>query len=118
MDKEEFAQVKEQVQSGRNPSGYKPVEYKVVILNEHVEETFDGGIIEKSPRDVEKDRMQQTEGYVAAISEMAFTDGEGSRWKCEVPDVGDKVLFSKYAGQLYGPYRIVNDKDIVAIVKE
>ena len=118
MDKEEFEKTKEAVQKGKNPSGYRPVEYKVVILNEFVEETFDGGIIEKTPREVEKDRMQQTEGYIAAISEMAFTDGEGGRWRCEIPALGDKVLFSKYAGQLYGPYRIVNDKDIVAIVKE
>jgi len=62
--------------------------------------------------------MQQTEGYIAAVSEMAFTDGEGNRWRCDIPAIGDKVLFSKYAGQLYGLYRIVNDKDIVAIVKE
>jgi len=122
MNKEEFEKVKKKAVNGENPSGYIPVEYKLVLLNEFVDSKTEGGILEKTTDTVEKERRAQTVGYVVAVSEMAFTDGEGSRWHCPIPEVGDKVLFSKYAGQLHKKdgtvYRIVNDKDIVAIVKE
>jgi len=120
MNKEDFEKVLERVKNGENTSGFNPIEFKVVLLNDFVESTTGGGIIEKPESQIEKEQRAQTKGYVVAVSEMAFTDGEGNRWRCNCPKQGDKVLFSKYAGQLYEEdgvtYRVVNDKDIVAII--
>ncbi len=93
--------------------GVKPVEYKVVIYPDPVEKM--SGLIEKPPAALEKERMMQTEGILVAMSDMAFED-----WRCDLPKKGDRVMFSRYSGQYItegeSEYRVMNDKDIVAIL--
>jgi chaperonin GroES len=102
-----------------NPSGLIPVEYKVLVKPEEVEEKTEGGIFIP---DMLKDREQQAQvnGVIVAVGEMAFED-----WKGKVPSPGDKVLFARYAGirDITGPkdglkYWVINDKDIIAIIEE
>lgn len=122
MKREEFNTILEKVKAGLNPSGLKPVEYRVAILSDFVEPTTASGFIEKTDQCIEQETWAQTRGYVVAVSDMAFTDNEGKRWGCSLPKVGDKILFAKYAGQLVDEddvtYRMVSDKDVLAIINE
>ena len=86
-----------------NESGINPCGWRVLIKPQEVKDTSKGGIIIAT--EVSKEREQ-----------MGNTD-EPAPW-CQV---GDKVIFAKYAGLLYlgkdgSQYRMVNDKDITGIL--
>jgi chaperonin GroES len=101
-----------------NTSGILPTEYKVLIYPKQVDERTKGGIIIP---DESKDREQfaQMEGTLVARSPLAFTYDD---WKsASPPSVGDRVLFAKFAGaKVTGKdgkeYRLVNDKDVAAVL--
>jgi co-chaperonin GroES (HSP10) len=98
-----------------NTSGIYPVEYKVLVKMEEVEKMTDAGIWLV---DVEKDEMSQTEAEIVAVGAIAFTDPD---W-LDYPKVGDKVLIDRYAGHYLDgkdgkKYRLINDKEIGAIIK-
>lgn len=103
-----------------NPSGINPTEYKVLVKPKAVEEKTAGGIfIPDESR--EREQYASTEGELVAISPLAFTYED--RWPegFEKPKVGDRVIFAKYAGTKLkgkdgGEYRIVNDRDIAAVL--
>jgi chaperonin GroES len=104
-----------------NPSGINPVEYKCLVSPIAVDEKSKGGIILP---DEHKDRVQfaQMEGVLVAVSPLAFTYADKADWgDAEMPKPGDKILFAKFAGvAIKGKdgkdYRIVNDKDISAVL--
>lgn len=69
-----------------------------------------------------KEQLAKTSGEVISIAPFAYRAfGDGRPWV----KVGDKVLFQKYGGLQHKvdedgilmDYRIVNDEDIVAIVR-
>jgi len=103
--------------------GIIPVEYKVLIRPEEVVDRSEGGIfLPETSR--EREQLAIDRGELIAKSEAAFSD-----WKGRVPDVGDKVIFAKYAGtviQFQHPgegglrekFRLCNDKDVCAIINE
>lgn len=98
-----------------NKSGIQPVEYKVLIEPEAVEEKTAGGII-LAPTTQEKDKMAQVRGVLVAVGGNAFDE-----WSGLIPKVGDKVYFGKYAGFIVNgaddkEYRLTNDKDVAAII--
>lgn len=103
----------------KNESGIKPTEYKVLISPVKVEEKTKGGIFLP---DEHKDREQfaQMEGVLIAVSPLAFTYSD--EWgMTPTPQPGDKVLFAKFAGaNVKGmdgkDYRIVNDRDVAAVL--
>ena len=97
-----------------NKSGFKPCEYKVVIKPESEERVTDGGIIIPETA-AEKEDYAKDIGVIVGVGPLAF---EG--WGEDLPVVGDTVLFAKYGGQrVKGKdgeiYRIIQDKDLVAI---
>lgn len=103
---------------GINGSGRRPLGHAVMLLQYDVKET----VIEL-PQAV-KDRMvmQDQEATVVAIGPAAWDEEMrlGHPPRCKV---GDKVVFSKYAG--FGVpgkdgklYRCVNDRDIFMAVEE
>ena len=99
-----------------NRSGISPVEFKVLLEPEIVEEKTAGGII-LAPVTKDKEQMAQIKGVLVAIGGNAMED-----WK-NPPNVGDKVYFGKYAGYIIKgndgkEYRLCNDKDICAIIEE
>jgi chaperonin GroES len=106
------------VELNLNKSGIEPTEFKVLIKPKTVEEKTAGGIIIP---DESKDREQfaQMEGELVAVSPLAFTYAD---WKDgSPPKPGNRVLFAKFAGaKVKGrdsvEYRIVNDKDIAAVL--
>ncbi len=101
-----------------NPSGIMPTEYKVLIAPKLTEEKTKGGIILPDTTK-ERDQHAQMEGVIVAVSPLAFSY---DNWKDGLPPkVGDAVLFAKYAGAIVTgrdgiDYRIVNDKDVAAVL--
>lgn len=107
----------------RNESGILPTEFKVVIKPIAVEEKSKGGII--LPDDTkERDQYAQIEGTLIACSPLAFTYAKEEEWAAaggRPPQPGDRVLYAKYAGTTRkgkdgNDYRIVNDKDLWAVL--
>jgi chaperonin GroES len=96
-----------------------PTEFKILVEPKKVEEKTKGGIIIP---DESKDREQfaQMEGVLVAVSPLAFTYAD---WKdANPPKPGDRVLFAKFAGaKVTGKdgkeYRLVNDKDLAAVLE-
>lgn len=91
----------------------KPLGERVVIKKYEAEETTKSGIVLTGSA---KEKPQQAE--VVAVGPGALVDGK--RVPLEVK-VGDKVLFSKYAGtevKFSGEeYTILKEEDILAIVE-
>jgi len=101
-----------------NESGIIPVEFFVVVALDPVPDKI-GSII--MPATVsERDKLATQEGTLVAVSPHAFSYANG--WpEGSMPQVGHRVLFKKYAGALHErrgrDYRLLNDKDIIAIVE-
>ena len=101
-----------------NTSGFAPLEYKVLIKLDPEKEKTAGGIYIP---DETKEREQNAavEGEVIALSPAAFSYED---WQdgTPLPQPGDRVVFAKFSGFALdgddgGKYRIVNDKDIIAL---
>jgi chaperonin GroES len=97
-----------------NKSGIQPVEFKVLILPDSVKERTAGGIILPEMMK-DKEQMAQVKGQIVAVGGDAFAD-----WK-DAPVPGMRVYFGKYAGYMVTgedgqEYRLVNDKDLVAVI--
>jgi len=98
---------------------FKPVEYKVLVKPEQTETMYGNIIIPDAARD--RQQIAQDKGEIVAVGGSCFED-----WGPPVPKVGDKILFSKYAGYRFfdrdanpnTEYRVVNDKDITMILEE
>jgi len=98
-----------------------PVEYKVLIKPDKVEDKSAGGLfLPDSAR--ERQQYAVDRGVVVGYGEGFFTDIPGP-----APKVGDKVIFNRYAGSLITienkdgkreDHRLINDKDICAIIEE
>jgi chaperonin GroES len=100
-----------------NTSGIKPVEYKVLIKPEAVEEKTVGGLFIPAQAQ-DKEKFAKVRGLLVAVGAIAFTDPE---W-LDHPKVGDLVLYDRYAGSLVTgldnvEYRLINDKEIGAILE-
>ncbi len=101
-----------------NPSGIQPTEYKVLIRPIEVEEKTKGGIILPGETK-DKEQFAQQEGILVAVSPVAFNFEafpDGTK-----PKPGDRVLYAKYAGFTRKgkdgvDYKVVNDKDVAAIL--
>jgi chaperonin GroES len=102
-----------------NTSGLTPLEFFVVVELDAQAEKTAGGIY-LPPQAKDADELSTQEGTLVAVSPHAFTyaDGwpEGSK-----PETGQRVLFKKFAGALHErngrKYRILNDKDLVAVIE-
>jgi len=101
----------------RNKSGLEPVEFKILVQLDKVADRTEGGLwIPATLHD--QQQMSQAEAILVAVGGNAFEDWEGT-----VPKVGDHIYVAKLAG--YGvtgidgeKYRLMNDKDIAAVIKE
>ena len=97
-----------------------PTEFKVLIKPDKVESQTSGGLyLPDSARD--KQPYSVDRGEITAVGEGFNRDLPGP-----VPEVGDRVIFNRYAGSLITvvedservDYRLCNDKDICAILEE
>lgn len=95
---------------------FRPVEYKLVVEPDSIEEKTAGGILlPDTTRDAEK-RAQIT-GTVIAIGPKCCLQIEAGSIS-----VGDQVYFAKYGGYIIEEggksYRVINDEDVVCKVEE
>jgi co-chaperonin GroES (HSP10) len=98
-----------------------PMEFKVIIEPDEVEATTEGGL---HLPDVTRDRISYAveTGKIISMAGNAF--GDESLF-AEKPKIGDRVFFSKYSGSLFEirkdrevkKYRLMNDKDVCAILR-
>lgn len=104
-----------------NPTGIRPIEYKVLIKVDEVNDRSAGGIFIPVER-IEREQMAHDRGILVDVSDMAFSD-----WVGRKPAIGQKIIFNKYAGSIIEfinkdrtkeKYRLCNDKDICAIMEE
>lgn len=92
-----------------------PVEYKIIVKPDIIEEKTSGGIF--IPESItEQESWSQTTGTLIAAGGNAFED-----WKGYIPQPGDKVMFRKFAGDRFigddgEDYRICHDKDISMVI--
>lgn len=103
----------------KNKSGLRPLEYKVLVQLPDEEERTDGGIW--IPRTIaERAQVSREVGIFIEAGALAFTDPD---WPDNHrPKPGDRVLFDKYAGSVQDgkdkkKYRLINDKELGAIVE-
>lgn len=95
--------------------GIHPKGVTVLLLPEAVSEKSEGGIITATPTELDRIQHAQVEGVVIEIAPCAWEDEPEHRAK-----VGDNVIFAKFAGTIVKgndgkSYRLVNDRDIVAV---
>jgi chaperonin GroES len=96
-----------------NPSGITPVDLKVLVKPDPVEEMTKGGII-LADTSKEKAKYAGTKATLVAIGPNAFKEW-GSK---NGLSVGDRVLFAQYSGARQKgadgeDYIIMNDQDII-----
>jgi co-chaperonin GroES (HSP10) len=109
-----------------NDSGLTPLEFFVLVELDPQEKKTAGGII-LTENTQERDELAVQEGTLVAISPHAFSYAEdwpeGSK-----PEVGQRVLFKRYAGTSGGihrktvngverRWRLMNDKELIAIIE-
>lgn len=102
-----------------NPSGIRPTEFKVLVKPKAVEEKIGSIFIPEPAR--EREQHAQMEGEIVAVSPVAFTYADWPEG-VTLPRIGDRVLFAKYAGAIVkgrdgAEYRIINDKDVAAVLE-
>ena len=111
-----------------NNTGIQPIQGRVLIKPDEVDE-LEGSII-KPLIAIEQQSMAQVKGTIIDFGEDCFKYQDDTLW-ADAPKVGDRVLISKYAGQIVWvfeeaenkrkkaiEYRLCNDNDIVAIITE
>lgn len=108
----------------QNRSGINPVEFKVLVKPKAVEEKVGSIYIPDMTKD--KEKYATTEGVIVAVSPLAFSYASPEEWEqasAAKPKPGDVVLHAKFAGfDIKGrdgeEYRVINDKDVVAVIQE
>lgn len=104
-----------------NTSGYVPTEHKVLVLKKEVSAKVGSIYLPETAQ--EKEKFATMEGTIIACSHLAFTYATPEEWGDAKPKAGDAVLIAKYSGvNVKGKdgkeYTLVNDKDVLAFIKE
>lgn len=99
-----------------NNSGIWPVGFAVLILPDPIEDATESGIITVTETNKDRQQLAQVDGVVVGLGPNVWCDEPNPRAK-----VGDRVIFSKYAGMVRKgkdgkDYRLINDKDIQAVL--
>lgn len=104
-----------------NSSGIRPVEYNVLLKQDDVDEKTEGGLYLPGETQ-ERNKHAQVRGVIVAVSPMAFTFDD---WPDDEPkpQVGQSVVFAKHTGTFVDgldgvEYRVVKDRDVVAVIDE
>lgn len=107
------------VLNGGNPSGILPTEFKVLIEPIAVGNMI--GNIHIPDESADRTQFAQQIGVLVALAPLAFSYDEWKGIEDQKPKIGDKVLFAKFAGFEHKgkdgkKYRVVNDKDVSAVL--
>jgi co-chaperonin GroES (HSP10) len=112
----------------KNNTGIKPIQGRVLVLPDEIDEAE--GLVIKPLVALEREAQVQIMATIIDHGEDCFTYEDGVMWS-DAPEVGDKVIMSRYAGvpifeitkdtnnrNKAIEYRLCNDTDIVAIRTE
>lgn len=100
-----------------NKSGIHPKGWAVLVSPIEVEQKTESGIvIADATRD--KEQAAQNQGVLLEVGSFAWNDEPEPR-----AQLGDLVVFGKYKGEVLKGvdgswYRILNDKDVIAVIDE
>ncbi len=101
-----------------NDSGLVPLDLRILVKPDAVEEVTPGGIIR--PDSVkDKQKYAATKATLVAVGANAFREwGETARR----PEPGDRVLFAQYSGARERgadglDYCVMNDADLLAVIE-
>lgn len=100
----------------------QPIEYKVIVKPDHIDETDDviksakAAGIQLVETQLEKEKNKQISGVLISVGGKAFVD-----FGTPIPKVGDRVYFAKYAGIVLESddkeqFRLMYDKDISGVL--
>jgi len=114
----DLIRTKQQKFSG-NESGFLPLDTKVLVLPDTIDDTSEGGIVLTSDT-IKQNDLAVTEGYLVDIGNAAFNDYSSEDSDLEVMMPGARVVWAIYAGQMLEGedgkmYRLINDTDLAAI---
>lgn len=99
--------------------GIRPTGFNVLVVLEPTEEKIGSIYIPQQAQD--KEKLVQVRGRIIAMSPAAFDFAD---WPANArPQIGDAVQIAKLAGIITPgadgrQYRLVNDKDVAAIIDE
>lgn len=109
--------------------GLRSVEFNCIVKEEKVPEKIGSIILTEAKKD--EDQHKQTVGTLVSVAPTAFTY---EQWpedrRHEMPKPGDRVIYAKYGGSRVEDnitfigkdpnyeYRIIKDKDILAVIEE
>lgn len=104
-----------------NTSGLSPCEFNVVVRQADTETKTRGGL--HIPEDVmERNKHAETRGVIVAVSPLAFNEDvwPGDHPK---PKAGQRIAFAKHSGTFVEgcdgeEYRVIKDKDVVALIED
>jgi co-chaperonin GroES (HSP10) len=102
-----------------NHSGIIPFQFKVLILPDEIKKKTKGGILLPDEA-VDLESRGQILGTIIELSPAAFSYHDWPDWVV-FPKAGDRVYFARHSGSTVRgkdgvDYRMVNDKDIGAII--
>lgn len=99
-----------------NTSGIKPVDLKLLVKPDKVEERTAGGVF-LPDAEVERKQWAAQKATIVDVGKSCFAE-----W-IEKPQPGDRVVLSQYPGSKYKGddgemYWIITDEDIIAMIGE
>lgn len=103
-----------------NPSGIQPLDLRVLVLPDPVEERTSGGIILPGQH-TEREKYAMQFGTLIAVGENAWEEAAARSDKFERPQPGARIVISKYGGVVLTgkdgkEYRLMNDEDVIGRV--
>lgn len=105
-----------------NNSGFIPIDLRVLVLPDPVEDRSPGGII-LPEQAKEKGKFETIKATLVAIGENAWEEAAGRSAAFRKPLPGDRVIIAKYGGILLTgedgkDYRLMNDVDVIARLED
>ena len=103
-----------------NPDDFTCTTYNVLVKIAKPEEVTSGGII-LTEEATERNQHNEAIGTLVACGEVAFA-GYTSIKFTNKPEIGDRVIFAKYAGTVFQDeegnlYRFFQDKEIMGFAR-
>lgn len=107
-----------------NTSGILPLDHRLLVLHDTVEEKTKGGIF-LPDQETSKQKHAQTKATVIALGDMCWAEARHDARQFGVnatfPEPGDRVLVGRYTGDQHKgrdgkEYTVLNDTDIIAFL--
>lgn len=105
-----------------NTSGFVPLDVRVLVKPDSVEQKTKGGII-LPEQHVDQQKMAMLKGTLIAVGVNAWEEAASRSAAFVIPQPGTRVLIAKYGGiALTGDdgvdYRLMNDEDVIGLLEE